>query len=93
MRKYFKAIRILAVLFSLSACITLTEEEKKVRIATSPDIVKNCRFIDSFITTRVDDIEDRIRRDTFKMGGDTALVQRTRVIAVYQCSKQSPQVN
>ncbi len=48
MGKYYKSIGILAVLFFLSACITLTEEEKKVRIATSPDIVKNCRFIDSF---------------------------------------------
>ena len=48
MRKYFKVIGILSILFFLSACMTLKEEEKKVRITTSPDVVKNCRFIDSF---------------------------------------------
>ena len=48
MKKYFKALGILTILFLLSACITLTEEEKKMIIATNPDIVKNCRFIDRF---------------------------------------------
>ena len=69
----------------------LSEEEKKVKIAFSKNLVKDCHFIDGFLVGSMVGPNVALKKKAIKMGGDTVLVsERKRFFAVevYRCSEQ-----
>lgn len=98
MQKYFKLSILLLLYFSLVSCTTLgilSEEEKKVKIAFSKNLVKDCHFIDGFITGALMNPNAAFKEKALEMGGDTILVHKKVVkhslgLEVYRCSEQLP---
>lgn len=98
MKRVFSIFLLLFVFSSLVSCTTLgflSEEEKKVRTVFNENLVKNCHFIDGFITGSVAGLNSALKKKAFKMGGDMVLVHqgdRNLGVEVYRCSEQPPQM-
>ncbi|MDE0151107.1 MAG: hypothetical protein OXK80_01245 [Bdellovibrionales bacterium] len=98
MKKVLSVFLLLFMFFSLTSCTTLgilSEEEKKVKIVFNENLVKDCHFIDGFITGSVAGLNSALKKKAFKTGGDMVLVHqgnRDLGVEVYRCSEQPPQM-
>ncbi len=98
MKKYFRISFLLLIYFSLISCTTLgilSEEEKKVKIAFSKNLIKDCHFIDGFLVGSLYNPNATLKKKAFKMGGDMVLIPRRRrfiAVEVYHCSEQPPKI-
>lgn len=96
MSQYFRVVFLLLFLFGLVSCVHISAEAKKVRLTSNKNLVENCQFINGFFVDPSFGLENKIKRKTFKVGGDIALISFVGEVwstfEAYRCSEQSPQM-